>query len=115
MDQLHVTATFPAIGRDNLDEFKDGISRLTANAGNEEGTLRYDPFFNEDESRCVVQETYRDSAAVLTHMGAAGELLGPLAELGGGLEIEVFGDPSEELREASAEMQPAIYSHFAAA
>lgn len=32
------------------------------------------------------------------------------ASLGGG--IEVFGDPSEALREAAAQMQPAIYSYF---
>ena len=32
--------------------------------------------------------------------------------LGGGLQVEIFGNPSGTLREAAAEMQPAIYSYF---
>ena len=58
------------------------------------GVPQYDWFFNQDESKCVVRETYADSDAVLTHLGLIGDLLGRIIELGGGVQIEVFGSPS---------------------
>ena len=73
------------------------------------GTLRYDTFFNEDESECIVLEQFRDLDALLQHgtnigdelMEAIaatgecfGELLGPVpaevrANLAGG-PVQVF-------------------------
>ena len=41
-----------------------------------------------------------------------GEILGPMVELGGGLEAEVFGSPSAELAEALAPFNPTVYSRF---
>lgn len=113
MDQLQLTATFPNIASDKLGEFK----KLAGEAMEivrtmEPGTLQYDWFFNADETQCVVRETYASSDAVMAHMGNMGELLGEIAALGGGIEIEIFGDPSATLREAAAQMQPAVYSYF---
>ena len=34
-----------------------------------------------------------------------------MIELGGGIELEVFGSPSATLRDAIADLQPAIYAH----
>ncbi len=65
-----------------------------------------------DESKCVVREAYADSDAVLAHLGAVGHLLEEILGLGGGVEVEVFGNPSEALQEVTAEMQPAVYSYF---
>jgi hypothetical protein len=47
-------------------------------------------------------------------MGNLGELIGKLAELGGGLEIEAFGSPSAELLAAAAAagLQPNVYNFF---
>ena len=50
---------------------------------------QYDWFFNEDESTCVVRETYADSEAVLTHLGLLSDMLGGIVELGGGVKIEI--------------------------
>ncbi len=74
--------------------------------------LQYDWFFNGDESKCVVRETYANSDAVLTHLGLVGDMLGTIIELGGGVEIEVFGSPSEQLVKATEAFQPTIYSYF---
>jgi hypothetical protein len=74
----------------------------------EPGTLHYDWFFTEDETRCVVREIYADSDAMLAHLGNVGDLLGRLVELGGGLEPEGFGSPSAELADAIAPFNPTV-------
>ena len=42
-------------------------------------------------------------------MAMVGEALGTLIELGGGVEIEVFGSPSDALLQAISAMQPRVY------
>ena len=112
MKQLQVTATIPRIPRDNLSEFKRLAGEALKITAEEPGVLQYDWFFNEDESKCVVREIYADSDAVLTHLGFVADLLGKIIEVGGGIEIEVFGDPSDALLEATAAMHPTVYSYF---
>ena len=112
MGQLQVTATIPRIPSDNLNEFKRLAGEALKITAEEPGVLQYDWFFNEDETKCVVRETYADSDAVLTHMGLVSDLLGKIIEVGGGIEIEVFGDPSDALINAAQALQPTIYSYF---
>ena len=73
--------------------------------------MQYDWFFSDDGGRCVVREAYASSDAVLEHLGHVGPMLGRLVELGGGLELEVFGEPSQALSEAIAAFDPAVYSY----
>jgi quinol monooxygenase YgiN len=112
MGQIQVTATLPNIAPGNLPEFKELAARALEITKGEETTHQYDWFFSDDETKCVVRETYANSDAILTHMANMGDLLGKLAELGGGLEIEAFGDPSPELLEAAAALQPTVYRYF---
>ena len=112
MEQIQATATFPAIAADNLGEFKQLAGEALDAARGEPGTLQYDWFFSDDGTRCVVRETYRSSDDVLAHLGNVGPLLGRLVELGGGLELEVFGEPSPALRDATAAFQPLTYSYL---
>jgi quinol monooxygenase YgiN len=112
MEKIQVTATFPQIGKENLDEFKQLAGDALKVTAEDPGVLQYDWFFNDDEGTCVVRETYADSEAVLTHLGMVGEALGTMIELGGGVEVEVFGSPSEALRQATSAMQPKIYTFF---
>ena len=111
MDTIQASATFPTIAPDNVSEFKQLASEALDAARGEPGTLQYDWFFSDDGARCVARETYANSDAVLAHLGNVGPLLGRLVELGGGLELEVFGDPSATLREAIAAFEPTIYSY----
>jgi hypothetical protein len=60
----------------------------------------------------VVRETYQNSQAVLTHLGMVGDILGPVVEVGGGVEIEIFGRPSEELVQAVEAFRPTYYAYF---
>jgi hypothetical protein len=109
---LQVTATFPRIPSDNLSEFKRLAGEALTVTSEDRGVSQYDWFFNEDESKCVVRETYADSDAVLTHLGMLGDLLGTIIEIAGGIEIEVFGSPSDALVKATEALQPTIYSYF---
>jgi len=112
VQQIQVTATVPRIPKDNLSEFKRLAGEALEITADEPYVLQYDWFFNADESKCVVREIYADSDAVLSHLGLVGDLLGKIIEVGGGIEIEVFGDPSDALLEATAALQPSVYAYF---
>lgn len=112
MEQIQVTARFPRIATENLAEFKRLAGDALKVTAEDPGVPQYDWFFSDDESACVVRETYASSEAVLTHLAMVGEVLPTIIELGGGIEVEVFGSPSEALRQAISAMQPNIYSYF---
>jgi hypothetical protein len=78
---------------------------------NEKGALQYDWFLNPGETECVVRETYTDSDAVLAHLGNVGELLGQLLSMAD-FEGEVYGNMSEELKQALAGMNVKVYSFY---
>ena len=96
MSELQLTASC-TIHTGKLEEFKAVAQACMASTREKDcGTLQYDWFFNEEETQCLVRERYRDSDAVLEHMGNLGETLGALLDTCD-LSIEVFGDPSDEL------------------
>jgi len=111
MEQLQVSATFPSISPDAAEQFEQLAAEALATIRGEPGTLQHDWFISDDGGRCVVRETYASSDAFLAHLTGAGPLLGRLVELGGGLELELFGEPSATLRDAVAAFQPRIYSY----
>jgi quinol monooxygenase YgiN len=112
MEQIQLTGTLPNIAPENLAEFKERAARALPLTEGEATTLQYDWFFNDDETKCVVRETYANSDAILAHIANMGDLIGKLADLGGGVEIEVFGDPSPGLVDAAATFGPTIYRFF---
>jgi len=111
MDAIQASARFPNIQSTDLAEFKQLAAEALDTTRGEAGTLQYDWFFSDDDAQCVVRETYRDSEAVLVHLGNVAPLLGRMVELGGGIELEVFGSPSATLRDAIADLQPTVYAH----
>ena len=111
MSGLQVTATF-TIHEGKLDDFKSIAAECMASVREKDsGTEQYDWFLNEDQSVCVVRETYASSDAVMEHIGNLGDLLERLTGTAD-LNLEVFGVPSAELAEASAGLSPTIYSPF---
>jgi quinol monooxygenase YgiN len=112
MDVLQVTATFLNIRRQNLAEFKELAAEVLKVTAEESGVLQYDWFFNAEETKCVVREAYRGSEAVLAHLATVGEKIAPLVDAGGGLELEVFGSPSEQVVETIAMLRPTYYTYF---
>lgn len=111
MQQLQINATFPRISPPHADEFTQLAAEALVVIRSEPDTLRHDWYFSDDGSRCVVREAYTNSDAFLAHLTAAGPLLGRLVALGGGLELEVFGEPSAALLDAVAAFRPRIYHH----
>jgi hypothetical protein len=111
MESLQVSATFPAIAPEHAAEFKQLAAEALELVQSEPGTLQYDWFFSPDGTRCVVRETYANSDAVLEHLGHVGPMLGRMVELGGGLELDIFGAPSKAVSEALAAMNPNMYEY----
>jgi quinol monooxygenase YgiN len=112
METIQVAAIFPNISGENLAAFKKLAAEIMPPCAEDPGVLQFDWFFNADETRCVVRETYKNSDAVMNHLGMVGHMIPPLIEAGGGIEVHLFGSPSEQLVEAIAAMQPTYYTYF---
>ena len=110
MQPFTVTVRFPNINPDQLADFKRAALELIEISRQEPGTLRYDYYLNADETICVVHEMFASSTACLSHLAGVETRLGRLMILGGGMEIECFGNPSPELLAASAPLAPVIFS-----
>jgi len=83
-----------------LEEFKR-LNALCAESvrSKDTGTLRYESFFNSDQSECLVYERYRDSEALLEHTANLGGLMAEILETCSG-SGEIAGTPSLELIKA---------------
>lgn len=112
MEEIQMIATFPNIAEEHLDEFIKCADEALELVRTERGSLQYDWFLSDDKRRCVVQERYADSNAVLEHLRKVRNLLPRLAELGGGLEVDVLGDPSPKVRDAVSQRVRAFHPKF---
>ena len=111
MDQIKVTALCK-IKEGKLEEFKRLLPVLISTVKEKDpGTLNYDWYLNEDSMECAVLETYADSQAVLAHAGNVGEHLQKVLEVAD-LSLELYGNPSEELKNAIEGLNPKIYPYF---
>ena len=82
-----------------LEEFK----RLSAEAmeivkTEDTGTLRYDTYFNDDASECVILEVYEDSQAAVEHSQHLAELSAEVLAIVDVVHGELLGEPSDEIR-----------------
>jgi quinol monooxygenase YgiN len=109
MKRIEVRAKFANVSSSNLAEFKKVAAHALEITKGEPGVLQYDWFFDDTQTVCVVREAYRDSEALLAHIANLGEALNTLSELGGGCELEMFGDPSLQLVDVMAPLQRSIF------
>ena len=111
MDALQVTARL-TIRAGKLEEFKLLAAQcMRVVRDRDSGTLQYDWFFNDDQSECVVRETYRNSDAVLEHVANLGPTLGAMLGVCD-MVLEIYGAPSDQLVKATAGLAPKIYAPF---
>lgn len=96
------------------EEFKrlgEEMSRAVEN--NEPGTKRYQFFLNDDQTQCVVNESYVNLEAALAHLkGVASQTI--LPKIFDACKInrfEVFGEINDDLMKALAQMGGVNY-HF---
>ena len=111
MDKIQITARF-LLHKGKANEFK-AMAReaLAITKEKDKGVLQYDWFFTEDDSECVVREAYKDSAALLNHLGLLGDILGRAMTMGN-FQGEVYGNASEELKNALQGMDLKLYKYF---
>jgi quinol monooxygenase YgiN len=112
MNRIQVSAKFANVSSSNLAEFKKVAANALEIARSEPGVLQYDWFFDDTDTVCVVRETYRDSESLLAHITAMGQVLNRLSELGGGCELEMFGDPPPQLADVADEQRSIFRSTF---
>ena len=111
MGQLQVTAKL-AIKDGKLDAFKEAAAACMESVrARDHGTLQYDWFWNADQTECNVRETYASSEALMEHIGNLGDPFGALLDTSD-IVVEVYGDPSTELVEATAAIPVTVYSHY---
>ena len=102
MEKIHIIARFK-INTGKSTEFQKGADKCIVATRTESGALLYDWFIDEQNLECTVVETYKDSEAVLIHADNVNEPLSKLMEIAD-LSLEVFGDPSAELRKVLKDM-----------
>lgn len=111
METLHLISRFK-IHDGNLAAFKAWSDECVAVTKREQpGPLYYEWFLDEPNSECVVREGFKDSNALMVHMGNLGELLGKGMAMAD-FKPEVYGTPSDELKAAAAALAPLIYTRF---
>jgi quinol monooxygenase YgiN len=77
------------------------------------GTLRYDVYFNEDQSECMVLERYRDSDAAIEHATSLGDLFEAVLATVTVVHGEILGEPSPELRAKLADSEvPMLFTPY---
>ncbi len=76
------------------------------------GLLSYEFFFNDTGSEMYALEWYKDSAAVMTHMGIGGETLNQVLGTVQIIRAEVFGNATDELIEAFKPFNAKYFRHW---
>ena len=96
--RIHAELSIP---EGKIDEFKKMSNELVGMVeANEPNAFTYEWYISEDNSKCNVVETYKDSDAMMTHLGNVGEALGKLLEIAPLTGLMVYGSASAELRQA---------------
>lgn len=111
MKNTQVIARFK-IHNGKLGEFKKVVNQCIAVTKEKDpGALQYDWFFNPQKTECIVRESYKDSDAVLAHLGNLVGLFNQILELADS-SFEVYGNPFEELQKTAAALKPRVYSFY---
>ena len=115
MQTLRAIAEFPKIAPENYELFKEKALLLLNSVKNQNSILRYDLFFNAENSKCVILEEYEFPEAVIEHVRTNAGLLEELSVLGGKINGSMFpfsqnGSAISEIRE---NWDSKMHFHFA--
>lgn len=91
-------------------DFKILMSEMVAFSETQPGTLVYEWYFNEDNSRCIINERYRDSAALIDHMTASGGYAERFLAAATISRLTILGDVDSATRAALAGLDPSYLS-----
>ena len=102
-----------SISEGKINEFRKLAAEIIDTVeANEPNTLSYEWFLSNDESKCYVVQLYKDSEAVMAHLGNIGDLMGPFHEVAPLTGLMIFGSPSNELRQALKPVGPKFFEHW---
>ena len=113
-EKIYFRAEF-IISKGNLEEYKKLIQELCKVVeDNEPHTLEYQFYFNDDETKCVVYETYANSeAAILHNNGIASKTILPkIVEISQINRFEVYGNPNEKLQKVLSSFNAQNFNAF---
>lgn len=110
MSQIQSTTVFKGVPSSNVEAFEATIREAYEVAASEPGTLMYDWYRGADGTSFVAREVFTDSAAVLTHAANVGSQLEQWIALSDSFTVELFGSPSQELRDAIAALDPVVHA-----
>ncbi len=114
-NQIQFRAEF-TIQEGKIEEYKKLVQDMSKMVeANEPHTINYQFYLNEDdETKCIVYETYSNSEAVFAHMnGVASQTILPkIFNVCRISKFEVYGNPSEELQKVLTSFSPQIYNLF---
>ena len=115
-NQIHFRAEF-TIEEGKIEEYKklvQDMSRVVE--ANEPDTVNYQFYLNRSETKCIVNETYANSEAVLAHNDgvASRTILPKIFSLAKISRFDVHGNPNDELQKvlASSSFNPQTYNLF---
>jgi quinol monooxygenase YgiN len=114
-NQIHFRAEV-TIQEGKVEEYKklvQDMSRVVE--ANEPDTINYHFYLNRAETKCVVNETYINSEAVLAHInGVASQTILPkISNVSKISRLDIYGNPSEKLQKVLTSFGPQTYNLFA--
>ena len=113
-ENIHIRAEF-IIEKDNVEQYKMLIREMSNFVEtNEPSTLVYQFYLNGDGTKCMVHETYVDSNAVLSHNDstASKTILPKIFNIAKLNTIDVYGNPSTELKKLLASFNSQIFNLY---
>jgi quinol monooxygenase YgiN len=113
-ENIHIRAEF-ILEKDNVEQFKLLIREMSNFVEiNEQSTLVYQFYLNRDGTKCMVHETYVDSNAVLSHNDstASKTILPRIFNIAKLNTIDVYGNPSNELKKLLASFNSQIFNLY---
>jgi quinol monooxygenase YgiN len=113
-ENIHIRAEF-IIEKDNVEQYQKLIREMSnVVETNEPSTLVYQFYLNGDGTKCMVHETYVDSKAVLSHNDstASKTILPRIFNIAKLNTLDVYGNPSNELKKLLASFNSQIFSLY---
>jgi quinol monooxygenase YgiN len=116
-NQILFRAEF-TIQEGKIEEYKKLVQEMSRVVeANEPNTINYQFYLKrDDETKCIVYETYSNSEAVFAHMnGVASQTILPnIFNVSKITKFEVYGNPSEELQKMllTSSFSPQTYHPF---
>ena len=114
-NRIHIGAQF-IVKEGKIDEFKKLIKDMSRMVeANEPDTIDYEFYLNsDDETKCIVHETYADSEAALAHASsiASQTILPKIFNVASVSRFDVYGSPSKELQKMLTSINPQTYNLF---